>query len=53
MGGLLAAHVGIRNPSLNIAGIICLSPLMGFPNNKKLEWDKIAAVEFIGDKLSV
>jgi hypothetical protein len=51
MGGLLVSHVGIRNPHLNIAGIIALSPLLGFPNNKKLEWDKIAAVNFIGDRL--
>jgi alpha-beta hydrolase superfamily lysophospholipase len=31
MGGLIVTSLGLRNPQLNLAGIIAHAPLFGFP----------------------
>lgn len=38
MGGGLVSSLMIRNPGLNIAGVITSSALFGFPNDRSFPW---------------
>jgi acylglycerol lipase len=53
MGGLLVLSLGVRNPSLNIAGIVATSPLLGLPGDRKIDKSKIFFLKLIGKTLEV
>lgn len=51
MGGLLIITLAMRNPELNIAGIVATSPLIGFPKDRKMSFFKKFAIKNLGKKL--
>ena len=53
MGGGLVSTLMIRNPGLNIAGVICSSALLGYPNNRHFPWWLKKAFQFSGPVLDV
>ncbi|KAL4488335.1 hypothetical protein ABPG72_019185 [Tetrahymena utriculariae] len=51
MGGLLVITLAMRNPVLNIAGVITTSALIGFPKDRKMNFFKAYLVKALGKKL--
>lgn len=51
MGGLLVITLAMRNPVLNIAGVISTSALIGFPKDRKMNFFKAWLVKALGKKL--
>ena len=53
MGGGLVASLMIKNPDLNIAGVICSSALFGAPNDRSFPWIFRKCLEYSGPMLDV
>ncbi|KRX08668.1 hypothetical protein PPERSA_07480 [Pseudocohnilembus persalinus] len=51
LGGLVVLTLAMRNPDLNIAGIITTSALLGFPKDRKMSMFKGYFVKMVGKKL--
>lgn len=51
MGGLLILTMVMRNPDLNVAGIISTSALIGFPKDRKMSFIKKFFIKNLGKKL--
>ena len=53
MGGGLIASLLMRNPYLNIAGVVFSSALFGLPKERKIPWIKVFIVKLLADDLEV
>lgn len=51
LGGLVVLTLVMRNPELNVAGIISTSALIGFPKDRKMGFFKSNLVKLAGKKL--
>ena len=51
MGGGLVSSFAIRNPELNLSGIILMSSLLGVPNERELSYVQKNAVFILGESL--
>ncbi len=51
MGGLLALSLAMRNPEINLSGVISTSALIGFPKDRKINWFKAYILKKIAPKL--
>lgn len=51
MGGLIVIKLLLERSSINVAGCIVTSPLLGFPKDRDLPWVKIQLIRLIGDKM--
>jgi len=53
MGSAVTASFLIRNPYLNIAGVIFTSGLFGFPKDRDMNWGRRFAIKLLADHLGV
>lgn len=51
MGGLLVLTLAIKNPLLNLAGVVTTSALIGFPKDRKMNFMKATLIKALGKKL--
>ena len=51
MGGGLASSFALRNPDLNLSGVILMSSLLGVPNERELSYVQKNAVFMLGETL--
>lgn len=53
LGGMLILSLALRNPELNLAGIITTSALIKFPRDRTLPPHKVFIIRLIGKNLEV
>lgn len=53
LGGMLILSLALRNPELNLAGIITTSALIKFPRDRTLPAHKVFMIRLIGKNLEV
>lgn len=53
MGCALTASLLIRNPYLNIAGVVFTSGMFGFPKERNMNWGRRMAVKLMSEHLGV
>jgi acylglycerol lipase len=51
LGGLLVLTLAMKNPTLNFAGIISTSALLGFPRDRRMNFFKKWILKNLGKKL--
>lgn len=53
LGGMLILSLALRNPELNLAGVITTSALIKFPRDRSLPAHKVFMIRLIGKNLEV
>lgn len=53
MGGGLISTLLMQNPHLQIAGVLCSSALLGYPNNRSFPWILRKIFKYSGPLLDV
>ena len=53
LGGMLVLSLALRNPELNLAGVITTSALIRFPKDRSLPAHKVFMIRLIGKQLEV